>query len=251
MKCIFIVVGLALSVATLQASPIVNVVADGGAFHAISAETPLRSYYSSNMVQESSSSSFYAGTGDYAYLNDYWTTSHDEIIGYDENGDPIFGPVTEDQFATAEAQAYGYSRFEKSNDGHGNDLITAEVYAYENTYASASGSQAYANVSALSVSYINISFELSTLSDVLLSSSVRYGNASLALYYGGQLVADAYSLSYNPQGLYLQPGSYSLTGYAAMGGAEFSILATAAPVPEPVSLVALGLGALILRRRSR
>ena len=247
----FGVIGLFLVTAALHASPIINVSGGGNASHGLFAETNLQSFSSANSVHQSSSTSFYSGTGDYVYLNDYWTTSHDGITGYDENGDPIYGPVTEDQSATAEAQAYAYSRFESSNNGHGYDLITAEVYAYATSSTSAYGSEAYANAYAGSASDISISFDISALSDVLLSSTVAYGDAYLALYHQGNLVSDTNMLAHNPEGLYLQPGSYTLQGTAGSGGAEFSVLATAAPVPEPLSIAALGMGILLLRRRTR
>ena len=195
MKRKFAVVVLGFVVAGAGASPIINVAASGSAYHSIYAETPIRSYGSSNSAYGADSAGFYAGTGDYAYLSDFWTTSHDDIVGYDENGDPIYGTVTEDQFATAEAQAYAYAKFDNGNDGHGHDLISAEVYAYQATSTSATGSEAYANAYANSSSQININFDLSSLSDVLLSSSVAYGDGYLALYKGGQFITDTDALS--------------------------------------------------------
>jgi hypothetical protein len=238
--------GLASMLAAASADPFSSVDAFGSATASVYAQTTANLYSVNPSDNQFSSTSLYAGAGGYASFNDYWQYEYQDIVGYDNDGNPIYGTFYEDEYENAMAEANAYGRF-----SHVTNRIESEVYSYSQWNYSTTGSMAFASANSSSSSTINVNFALTQGGSFRLSSPTSYGDAVITLYMDGNYILDSGTLGGTSTILTLGPGNYQLTGAAGyQGGAEFYVEAMA--VPEPASMAALALGAAaVLRRRRR
>ncbi|RYG21316.1 PEP-CTERM sorting domain-containing protein [bacterium] len=229
--------------ATASADPFQGLAAEAHAQYTVSITGTYDSYNNGGTEDKYGDQSLYAGVGDYGTMSSTWDYVTQIYIGDDEYGNPIYDTITEPQYESGTAQAYAYGRFDR-----GGNAISAEVYAYAQSEASYSGSQAFASAFASSTGSVNVTFTLTNWTPVKLFSSTFYDTANITLLRDGFYYLDSANLyGLGTVSTSLAPGSYQLVGDAYYGGADFSIQA----VPEPASLAALGLGLAMLRRRRR
>ncbi|RYG24383.1 PEP-CTERM sorting domain-containing protein [bacterium] len=244
MKRLLLSFALSASVlAVASADPFSMVDGYGWATASVYAQTTANIYSVDPTNDQYSTTSLYAGAGGYASFNDYWQYQYEDIIGYDDDGNPIYGTFYEDQYENAYAEASAYGRFV-----HSTNRIEAEVYSYHQWSYSTTGSYAFASANSSSSSQIIVNFSLTNGGPFRLSSPTSYGDGVITLYMDGNYILDSGVLAQTSTILNLGPGNYQLTGTAGYdGGAEFYVEA----VPEPASMAILGLGAAALLRRRR